>query len=142
MNSRRYATVLAVALVLVAILLGVFNRDFQGNAREATDGRNKGDQTAAAPPNPDREHSGEVTVDVVGDSGKPVAAAEVVLTDSVTAEHSSQTTGEDGGCTFSSLFPGAYVVQAKKDGLESDSRNLKVKNNQNTTVRLVLKPKR
>lgn len=96
----------------------------------------------AAPEKPNRVHTGSVVGQVVDGSGKRVAAAKVILTDSATMETSSQTTDKHGKYKFAGLFPGVYSIQAKKHNMESDSQDLKVSNEQSATAKLVLSSKK
>jgi len=97
------------------------------------------------PRDTDRTHTGVVVCvvkDDAGSAGRPVAAAEVSIMDSVTKETDTRTTDKDGKCRWAQLYPGEYVLKAKKGELESDPVTVKVSNEQSTTAELILKPKK
>jgi uncharacterized GH25 family protein len=136
MRTRETLTSIAVFLLVAALPQGSAGKFQRSPVAEPI-------VQEASPDKPSRTHKGIVTADVVDDSGKPVAGATVVLTDSVLKDDtSSQTTDKKGMCKFTGLFPGVYTIQAKKDGMESNSEDLKVSNEQTTTAKLVLSPKK
>jgi hypothetical protein len=94
-------------------------------------------QTAAAPDQPSRAHTGKLIGVVTDKAGKPSEGATVTLTDNSTREELSTTSNGSGRYEFSDLFPGAYTVQAKNSSQKSDAVQTKVTSH-STTVNLQL----
>jgi protocatechuate 3,4-dioxygenase beta subunit len=96
--------------------------------------------TQSSPP-PNRTHTGSLTGKVIDESGKAVVGAKVILTDSITQESSSASSGKTGKYMFSKLFPGAYTIHAEKNTLKSDLRDIKVNNENVATEDFVITTK-
>lgn len=98
-----------------------------------------GTQTGGGVPgNPDQSHTGSVAGRVTDKSGQPVVGASLVLQDSVTEDSWATTSGEQGVYKFTALFPGAYTIQAEKNGRQSEKTPVKVDNGKASRQDLVV----
>jgi protocatechuate 3,4-dioxygenase beta subunit len=121
---------------LLAVAMGHASADEKSLKTKKT-----ADEVQASVDNPDT-HKGSVTGTVIDEKGKAVEEAKVELTDLVTKEPpSSVMTDKKGQYAFSGLLPGTYRVQAKKEGTQSDTKDIKVTNGQNAGPKLILHAK-
>ncbi len=92
---------------------------------------------------PDPTHKGSVTGTVTDEKGNAIRKARVELTDPVTKEEPvSVLTDKKGHYIFSELLPGAYIIQATKNGVRSDTMNIKIINGHNAVPKLILSSRR
>jgi uncharacterized GH25 family protein len=95
-------------------------------------------EVQASVDNPDR-NKGSVTGTVIDEKGKPVEGAKVELTDPVTKEPpSSVITDKKGQYEFRGLLPGTYRLQARKEGVQSDTNDIRVAIGKNVGPKLTL----
>src|ERR1700722_10400743 len=134
----KFRNILLLLTVLIPVVQGRAGTD------EKSDKTTKAQKTAqASPDRPDSSHKGSVTGTVTDEKGNAVDKAKVELTDPVTKEPSlSVMTDKKGRYTFSGLLPGAYRIQAKKEQMESDLRDIKVSNGPSVGPTLMLNPRR
>lgn len=76
---------------------------------------------------------GKIKVRIEGSGGQPVPEATVEVVRGPTAAL-LQTTDAEGFCTFLTLAPGSYEVQASKAGFETESETTTVRSEEETSL--------